>query len=150
MLLALAQADVSIALGSGSHSATATADFALISDNLLSLITLQAIARATHRRIIGNFGWACVYNIVLIPLAAGAFYDFGRIKLPAVCKHSAHYDRFLSVALIGIEMPQYAVASLAMALSSLSVVFSSLLLRYTFKVPRDVEHFQDQRWQDIP
>lgn len=88
---ALAQADVSIAQGGGSQAAASTADFALISESLLSIITLQAIARSTYRRIISNFCWACIYNIVLIPLAAGAFYDLGRTKLPAVCKRrSAH------------------------------------------------------------
>lgn len=83
---ALAQADVSIAQGGGSQAAASTADFALISESLLSIITLQAIAKATYRRIISNFCWACVYNVVLIPLAAGAFYDLGRTKLPAVCE----------------------------------------------------------------
>ena len=85
-LAALAQADVSIAQGGGSQAATSTADFALLSESLLSIITLQAIARSTYRRIISNFGWACVYNIILIPLAAGAFYNLGQTKLPAVCR----------------------------------------------------------------
>jgi len=84
--IALAQADVSIAQGGGSQAATSTADFALLSESLLSIITLQAIARSTYRRIISNFGWACVYNIILIPLAAGAFYNLGQTKLPAVCR----------------------------------------------------------------
>merc|ERR1712093_289469 len=92
-------------VGGGSQAATSTADFALLSESLLSIITLQAIARSTYRRIISNFGWACVYNIILIPLAAGAFYNLGQTKLPAVW------------------------ASLAMALSSVSVVLNSLLLR---------------------
>merc|ERR1711939_1178055 len=118
--IALAQADVSVAQGGGSYAATSSADFALLSESLLSIITLQAIARSTYRRIISNFGWACVYNIILIPLAAGAFYNLGQTKLPAVW------------------------ASLAMALSSVSVVLNSLLLRYTFRVPKDVKRFRDQ------
>lgn len=119
--IALAQADVSIAQGGGSQAATSTADFALLSETLLSIITLQSIARSTYRRILSNFGWACIYNIVLIPLAAGAFYDLGKTKLPAVW------------------------ASLAMALSSVSVVLNSLLLRYTFRVPKEVQRFRGQQ-----
>lgn len=84
--IALSQADVSIAQGGGSAVATSTAHFALLNDSLLSILTLQNISRATYRRIVSNFCWASVYNIVLIPLAAGAFYDLGETKLPAVCE----------------------------------------------------------------
>jgi cation transport ATPase len=101
--VALAQADVSIAQGGGSHAATATADFALISESLLSIITLQAIAKATYRRIISNFCWACVYNVVLIPLAAGAFYDLGRTKLPAVCKRIVLICRELGLIVLTLS-----------------------------------------------
>ncbi len=62
--LALAQADVSVAQGGGSQAATTTADFALLSESLLSILTLQKISRITYRRIISNFVWASVYNIV--------------------------------------------------------------------------------------
>lgn len=90
---------MSIAQGGGSQAATSTADFALLSESLLSLITLQAIARSTYRRILSNFGWACIYNLILIPLAAGAFYDLGRTKLPAVCKSSTGFGCDLNAAL---------------------------------------------------
>ena len=134
---------MSIAQGGGSHAATATADFALISESLLSIITLQAIARATYRRIISNFCWACVYNIVLIPLAAGAFYDLGRTKLPAVCRCSCRCFRVYESVADAVSLAHIG-ASLAMALSSVSVVTNSLLLRYTFNVPREVKRFRDQ------
>lgn len=98
--------------------ATTTADFALLSDSLLSILVLQGVSRATYRRIISNFVWACLYNVVLIPVAAGAFYDLGQTKLPAVW------------------------ASLAMALSSLSVVTNSLLLRWTFRLPKAVHRWR--------
>lgn len=119
-MIALAQADVSIAQGGGSQAATSTADFALISESLLSILTLQAIAKATYRRILINFLWASVFNVVLIPISAGAFYDLGQTKLPAVW------------------------ASLAMALSSVSVVVNSLFLRWTFRIPREVRKYRDQ------
>ncbi|KAK9893164.1 hypothetical protein P389DRAFT_182312, partial [Cystobasidium minutum MCA 4210] len=101
-----------------------------------------AVARATYRRILSNFGWACIYNVILVPLAAGAFYDLGRTKLPAVW---ARLNRTLiSFCPVARRYSPLVGASLAMALSSVSVVLNSLLLRYTFRVPKEVREYRDQ------
>ncbi|KIJ47543.1 hypothetical protein M422DRAFT_226325 [Sphaerobolus stellatus SS14] len=121
---ALAQADVSLAMGSGLSIALSTASFTLLSRTtpLLSFLTIHHIARITRRKILTNFMWACVYNVCLVPLAAGAFYQIGdkRITLPPVW------------------------ASASMALSSISVVINSLFLRFRFKEPAVVRKWRNE------
>lgn len=106
---ALTMADVGIAIGSGSDVAISSADFILVSSNLTALLTLIDLSRTVFRRVWFNFGWALVYNLVAMPVAAGVLYPVrsggGHVRLDPVW------------------------ASLAMALSSVSVVCSSLLLR---------------------
>ncbi|KAF8857414.1 Cu2+-exporting ATPase [Acephala macrosclerotiorum] len=104
--LALTAADAGIAIGSGSDVAISSAKFVLVSSNLQSLITLITLSRAVFQRVKFNFAWALVYNVVLLPIAAGVIYPVrGHPRLNPVW------------------------ASLAMALSSLSVISSSLILR---------------------
>ncbi|KAF8512754.1 hypothetical protein BU17DRAFT_53890 [Hysterangium stoloniferum] len=119
---ALSQADISIAMGSGSSLALSTASFSLIRSDLLSILTIHHLARATRHKIISNFVWACLYNVALIPLAAGAFYGVSGKKtdLPPVW------------------------ASAAMALSSISVVVNSLALRWTYKEPAIVRKYRSE------
>jgi P-type Cu+ transporter len=106
---ALTNADVGIAIGSGSDVAISSASFILISSDLQSIITLIDLSRVVFRRVLFNFGWALVYNIVAMPIAAGAFF-------------AIHVDgKHLTLGPVW--------ASLAMALSSISVVCSSLMLR---------------------
>ncbi|KAI6008621.1 heavy metal translocatin [Pisolithus marmoratus] len=102
---ALAAADVGIAIGSGSEVAISSASFILLSSNLRSLLTLADLSRKVLNRVKLNFVWAMGYNLVAVPIAAGVLYPAGHIRLPP------------------------AWASLAMALSSVSVVASSLLLK---------------------
>jgi len=104
---ALTAADVGIAIGSGSDIAISSAEFVLISSGLTSLLTL--IDRTVFTRIKFNFGWALVYNMIALPLAAGVLYPI---------KSNGSHVRLDPVW-----------ASVAMALSSVSVVCSSLLLR---------------------
>lgn len=108
---ALAVADVGIAIGSGSDVAISSADFVLVQSDLRSVVTLLDLSRRVFFRIKLNFGWALVYNLVAVPFAAGCFYPLG-IQLDPVW------------------------ASLAMALSSISVVLSSLALK--FYKPQDI------------
>ncbi|KAG6336612.1 hypothetical protein ID866_2488 [Astraeus odoratus] len=108
---ALAAADVSVAIGSGSEVAVANASFILLSSNLESLFTLADLSRKVLSRVKINFGWAFIYNLVAVPIAAGALYPFHHIRLA----------------------PTW--ASLAMALSSVSVVGSSLMLKL-YKQPK--------------
>jgi Cu+-exporting ATPase len=106
---ALATADVSIAIGSGSDVALSTASFVLVTSDLRALVTLLELSRVVFRRVVLNFAWALVYNMVALPVAAGALY--------AITSGGKH---------VRLD-PVW--ASLAMALSSVSVVSSSLLLR---------------------
>ncbi|KAL4075879.1 heavy metal translocatin [Scleroderma citrinum] len=102
---ALAAADIGIAIGSGSEVALSSASFILLSSNLTSLLTLADLSRKVLNRVKVNFMWAFMYNLIAVPIAAGVLYPAGHIRLAP------------------------AWASLAMALSSVSVVASSLLLK---------------------
>lgn len=106
---ALAIADVGIAIGSGSDVALSAASFVLVNSNLDSLLTLFTLSRSVFRRVKFNFLWALLYNLIALPVAAGVLYPI---------KSSGSHIRLNPVW-----------ASLAMALSSISVVCSSLLLR---------------------
>ncbi|OHE98042.1 heavy metal translocating P-type ATPase [Colletotrichum orchidophilum] len=111
---ALTKADVGIAIGSGSDVAISSADFVLVTSDLRAVVTLLELSRTVFRRIKVNFGWAVIYNLLAIPIAAGCLY-------PIVMNGGQH---------VRLD-PVW--ASLAMALSSISVVLSSLALRS--KVP---------------
>ena len=104
---ALALADVSIAIGRGTDVAMDVAQITLMGDDLMALPDAVVLSRKTVGMIWQNLFWAFVYNIVCIPLAAGAFHIFG----------------------IDFQItPMW--ASGLMACSSLSVVLNSLRLRW--------------------
>jgi len=103
---ALAAADASIAIGTGSDVAIHAADVTLVGERLQPLLSLYALSRALKRIIAQNLGWAFIYNLVLIPIAAGVLYPVAGIMLHPM------------------------LASAAMAASSVSVVTNSLRLRY--------------------
>lgn len=107
---ALSQADVGVAIGSGSDVAISSSDFVLIRSDLVSLVTLLDLSRTVFRRIKFNFGWALIYNLLAVPIAAGCLY-------PVTTAGGQHVRL----------APSW--ASLAMALSSISVVLSSLAMR---------------------
>ena len=80
---ALAQADVGIAIGAGSDVAVETADVILVRSNPLDVVAIVQLSRATYRKMIQNLVWATGYNVVAIPLAAGALSAWGVLLSPA-------------------------------------------------------------------
>ncbi len=81
---ALAQADVGIAIGAGSDVAVETADVILVRSNPMDVVSIVQLSRATYRKMIQNLIWATGYNVVAIPLAAGALYTWGVLLTPAL------------------------------------------------------------------
>lgn len=106
---ALAQADVGITMATGSDIAIDAGDVTLMRSDLTGVATAIALSRSTMRVMRQNLLWAFLYNVIGIPLAAGALYPaFGLLLSPVI-------------------------ASAAMALSSVSVVTNSLRLhRFKF------------------
>ena len=81
---ALAQADVGIAIGAGSDVAVETADVILVRSNPLDVVAIVRLSRATYRKMVQNLLWATGYNVVALPLAAGALYAWGVLLTPAL------------------------------------------------------------------
>ncbi|KAI0253825.1 heavy metal translocatin [Lactifluus subvellereus] len=81
---ALAAADVAIAIGSGSDVALSSASFILVSSKLSSIVTLVDLSATVFLRVKLNFLWALVYNIVMLPIAAGVLYPIRHIRLDPV------------------------------------------------------------------
>jgi hypothetical protein len=102
---ALTQADVGIAVASGSDIAVDAAQIVLMNSDLRSVTAALRISKKTFARIRLNFLFAFGYNVAGIPVAAGLFYPAVKVALPPW------------------------LAGLAMAMSSVSIVLSSLLLR---------------------
>jgi Cu+-exporting ATPase len=102
---ALARADVGIAMGSGTDVAIEAADVTLMRGDLRGVVTAVELSHRTIRIIKENLGWAFGYNLILVPVAAGALYPIWGVLLSPI------------------------LAGLAMALSSVSVVANSLRLK---------------------
>jgi len=102
---ALAQADVGIAIGSGTDVAIESGDIVLIRDDLVDAVAAIQLSKKVMSRIKQNLFWAFAYNTALVPVAAGILYPIWGITLK----------------------PEW--AGLAMALSSVTVVSLSLMLK---------------------
>lgn len=109
----LSKSDVGIAIGTGTDVAIETADVILINGDLINAVASLQISKKVMSRVRLNLFWAFAYNVVLIPIAAGALMPWGIMFRP-------EYSAF------------------AMALSSVTVISLSLLLkRYTPEVLKD-------------
>ncbi len=115
---ALAQADLGVAIGTGTDVAIAASDVTLVGGDLRGIVSAVALSRRTVTTIKQGLAWAFSYNVLLIPVAAGALYWWDGLLLDPV------------------------LASAAMAMSSVSVVTNALRLR-RFEPPataREVTH----------
>jgi P-type E1-E2 ATPase len=102
---ALAQADVGVAMATGTDVAIESAGITLLHGDISKLVKAVRLSKCTMRGIKQNLFWAFIYNIIGIPLAAGAFYPlFGWLLNPVF-------------------------AGAAMAMSSVSVVLNSLRIK---------------------
>jgi Cu2+-exporting ATPase len=81
---ALVAANVGIAIGAGTDVAVEAGDVVLIRSDPRDVSRIIALSRATYRKMIQNLWWAAGYNIVAIPLAAGALAKWGIVLNPAV------------------------------------------------------------------
>ncbi len=81
---ALAQADIGIAIGAGTNVAIESAGIILVRNDPRDIPKIIALSRATYRKMLENLFWATGYNVVAIPLAAGALYAQGIVLEPAV------------------------------------------------------------------
>lgn len=120
---ALARADIGMAVGSGTDIAASSADIVLMHDSLCDVGTAVSLSRAVMRNIKMNLFWAFFYNILGIPLAAGALYPIWGIRLSPM------------------------IGSAAMSLSSVCVVSNALRLKL-FK--EKSAHENNKKAADIP
>src|SRR3989338_2292816 len=102
---ALAQSDIGIAIGSGTDIAIETGEIVLIKEDLRDVVKAMKLSKMTMKKIKQNLFWAFFYNVVGIPVAAGALYPATGWLLSPI------------------------IAGAAMAFSSVSVVTNTLLLR---------------------
>jgi P-type Cu+ transporter len=119
---ALARADVGIAIGTGTDVAMEAADLTLVSGDVRGVARAIKLSRATIMNIKQNLFWAFAYNIILIPVAAGALYPFfADGTVPDLLRPFLGEYGFLNPVL----------AAAAMALSSVTVLGNALRLRRT-------------------
>jgi len=114
---ALAAADVGIAIGTGTDVAIESADVVLMSGDLKGVLNAIRLSQATIRNIRQNLFWAFAYNVVLIPVAAGALYPFSGTLLSPM------------------------LAAGAMAMSSVFVLGNALRLRRFSAASRPATHW---------
>jgi Cu+-exporting ATPase len=119
---ALAQADLGVAIGTGTDVAIAASDITLVGGDLRGIVSAVALSRRTVTTIKQGLAWAFGYNVLLVPVAAGALFWWDGLLLDPV------------------------LASAAMAMSSVSVVTNALRLR-KFRPPASSEELLRSSWR---
>ncbi len=103
--IALTEANIGIAIGAGSDVAIDSADVVLMRSSLMDLYKAIVLSRKTYKNILENLFWAFIYNLIMIPIAAGVF------------------------KFAGMDLKPY-YGALAMSLSSVTVVLNALRLNF--------------------
>jgi len=123
---ALVEADVGISMGTGSDIAAEASDMVLAGGNISGVCTVLHLSRTIFRRIQFNLFFSLIYNVVGIPIAAGVLYPIWHTRLPPT------------------------LAAVAMAFSSISVVASSLALRFYRPPDITTKDIQTKRRRIVP
>ena len=128
---ALAQADVGMAMGGGTDIAAESADITLMRGDVGSVATALELSRQTIRTIRQNLFWAFIYNVMLIPVAAGVLFPVFQALggVPGSLEFFFGQQGFLNPVL----------AAVAMAFSSFTVITNSLRLRQSSTQARITE-----------
>lgn len=121
---ALVASNLGIALCSGTDIAIEAADVVLMRNDLCDVVTALSLSKSIFKRIKMNLIWACIYNIIGIPLAMGLFLPFGYHLHPMM-------------------------AGMAMAASSTSVVVSSLMLKWFWRKPEIYNQNKDTLYTKV-
>lgn len=130
---ALAQSDLGIAVGSGTDVAIETGEIILVKDDLRDVATAIQLSSKTIKKVWQNLFWAFFYNVVAIPVAAGA-----HLMITQTGGHAAQWVMMLTSKLGWLGQPvlnlsqatlRPEIAGFAMAFSSISVVMNSLTLK---------------------
>ena len=106
---ALTQADVGIAIGTGTDIAIESSDITLISGDPMGIYEAIKLSRQTLRNIKQNLFWAYIYNIVLIPVAAGVLYPIWGIVLNPILAGGAMAFSSVSVVLNSLRLKRFRV-----------------------------------------
>ncbi|MDO8492597.1 MAG: heavy metal translocating P-type ATPase [bacterium] len=130
---ALAQADLGIAVGSGTDVAIETGEIILVKDDLRDVVTAIQLSSKTIKKVWQNLFWAFFYNVVAIPVAAGAHLLFTQSAGTALPWIINVRDKLGHVGQIFFNLSQATlrpeIAGFAMAFSSVSVVLNSMSLK---------------------
>ncbi len=141
---ALAKADLGIAIGSGTDVAIETGEIVLVKDDLRDVVSAIKLSGKTIHKVWQNLFWAFVYNVVAIPIAGGIHLLFTQTSFGVPAEWVTNFSAWLGAGWgpVFFSLSQATlrpeIAGFAMALSSVSVVLNSLLLkRYTPAIEKE-------------
>jgi len=104
--VALSQANVGIAVGSAADLSLEVADIVMLSNNLELVVVALDIGKSVYNRIKLNLGWAFLYNLIAVPIAAGVLYPFG-ITIPPAFSGLADLLSSIPIILFSLSLHRY-------------------------------------------